>query len=334
MNKPGIVIISWNHVNFTKQCLQAILKYTDLNTPILIIDNGSDRETVNWLLNFQEVQNKFQGNVHLILNKINLGIAPALNQGIQWCLDGGLDFCFVSNDIVVGKDWLVNLQEGLYKDDRIGGGSPYLGPEATYDEYVNMEFRENYRRNIWPRLRIDPTTKELWDIVNELHGGDFEEFTTMWSETRKDMPPLFEWFSMVMYLKKTTIEKVGLFDEQFVPSNWEDMDYMVRMNNADLARISVSNSYAFHWSNISNRNEFQDRPQEYSNAMSDNEKRFHDKWRIFLPYGERKHGIPDGDKYPPKKEVDFQPWEVSEPQQNRRHNHWYTWEEYRKLNGK
>lgn len=329
MNKPGIVVISWNHFAFTLQCLQSIARYTDKKVPILVVDNGSNEDTLMCLREYKK-----DGSIDLIENGKNLGIAPALNIGIKWCLEKGLDFCFVSNDIVVGKNWLENLQEGVYKSDLIGAGSPYLGPEATYDDFINMQFRETYRRSYWPRLRQDPTTIELWKMVDELHGGDFDSFTETWAETRKDVPPLFEWFSMVMYIKKSTIEKVGLFDEQFVPSNWEDMDYMVRMNNADLARISVTGSYAFHWSNISNRNEFGDRPVEYSAEMTENEKRFHKKWRIFLPINERKYGIPDGDKYEPKKVVGFQPWPVSEAHQNRRHNHWYTWKEWNELNGK
>lgn len=335
MNKVGIVVVSWDHQPFTELCLDSIMKFTDPEmVEILVVDNGSKEITKNWLKRQENsgVMSRHPFLLKVIYNENNLGISPALNQGMKWCQERGLDFCFTSNDIVVGKDWLKNLQEGLYKSDLIGGGSPYLGPEATYDDFVNMEFRENYRRNIWLELKKDPTKERLWELVNQIHGGDFDQFTETWSETRKDVPPLFEWFSMVMYLKLSTIEKVGYFDEQFVPSNWEDMDYMVRMNNVDLARVSVTGSYAFHWSNISNRNEFRDRPQEYSNEMTANEKRFHEKWRIFLPPNQRKHGIPDGDKYEPKKVVDFQPWEVSEPQQNRRHNHWYTWQEWDRLN--
>ncbi len=326
MNNPGVVVISWNHIPFTIQCLQAIRMYTDKDVPILVVDNNTDESEWIKLEAFMALN-----KIEWIRNETNRGIAPALNQGIKWCQEKELDFCFVSNDIVVGADWLKNLQEGLYTSDLIGGGSPYISPEFTYDGFINNEFRENYKLNYFPRLRQDPTVVELWRMVDELHCGNFQEFTEIWSETRKNLPPYFEWASMVMYLKKTTIEKVGLFDEQFVPSNWEDMDYIVRMNNAGLLRIAVTGSYVFHWSNITNRNAFHDRSAEYSNEMSENEKRFHRKWRVFVPANQVKHGVKDGDKYPPKKIGPKCPFPVSDEANSRTHDEWWTHEEYEEL---
>lgn len=335
MNSPGIVVITWNHPSFVRLTMEYIFKYTSTKVPILIIDNGSDYETINYLSSLfsEESEDSYTTtghNVEIIYNKINLGIAPALNQGINWCKEKGLDFCFVSSDVVVGKSWLTNLQRGVYKHEKIGGGSPFVSPEFCYDTYCNLDFRERYRNNIWPALKIDPSTHQLEQILDQLHMGDFDEFTKIWSVTRKNVPPYFEWASMVMYLKLSTIEKVGLFDEQFVPSNWEDMDYMVRLNNAELYRIAVTDSYCFHWSNISNRNSFFDAPNEYRKEMSANEQRFQKKWRVFKPHNERNHSIVDGDKYDFKKagpKLD-QFFEVSDKEHSRPHPQWYTWEEY------
>jgi GT2 family glycosyltransferase len=326
MNNPGIVIITWNHVNFTKLCLEYIFKYTSSKVPILVVDNGSGQETIDYL---KSIENR----ISVIYNKTNRGIAPALNQGIDWCLERGLDFCFVSNDIVVGRDWLKNLQVGVYKHEKIGAGSPFISPEFCYDEFCNLSFRERYRHNIWPLLKNDPTVYELKQLLNQVHEGDFDDFTKIWSLTRKNIPPYFEWGSMVMYIKKSTIEKIGKFDERFIPSNWEDMDYMVRCNNAGLYRVAVTDSYVFHWSNISNRNSFFDAPESYRKEMSENEKRFQDKWRIFKPHNERNHSVKDGDKYEPKKrgpKLD-QFFEVSDKVNSREHDEWYTWEEYNKI---
>lgn len=321
MNDTQIVVVTWNHQPFTRVCLESLLEYTDPKHKIVVIDNGSTDGTVDYLKALS-----LEGHIDIVLNEKNVGIAPAINQGIRYA--DGKDVCFVSNDCVVGHGWLDALKKGVYKDDRIGGGSPYISPEATYDEFANTDFRNSYRSNYWPMLKDDPPADKLMGMIHELHGGDWKEFTETWFETRADDPPLFEWFSMIMYIKSTTIDSVGLFDEQFVPSNWEDMDYVVRMNNAGLFRVGVTGSYCFHWSNISNRNEFKDNTPEYTAEMSENAIRFNKKWRIFLPPNEVVHGVPDGDKYPPKEVGELSPWPVSEEENSRKYDKWYTWDEW------
>ena len=49
---PGtsIIILSYNNLNYTKQCIESIRKYTsNENYEIIVIDNNSNEETTNWL---------------------------------------------------------------------------------------------------------------------------------------------------------------------------------------------------------------------------------------------------------------------------------------------
>lgn len=328
-SKPNVLVtvLTWNHKSFTELCLKYLLLNTAIRHKILVIDQGSTDGTLELLRDYKD-----KHQIELVENGKNLGIAASINIGMKIAVEREMDFCFFSNDVVAGDNWLEALQDGVYKSDIIGGGSPYIGPEATYDEFVNMEFRHRYRNIYWPRLRSDPFTNELEGLVDELHGGDFQNFTENWAETRKDVPPLFEWFSMVMYIKKSTIERVGYFDEQFYPSHREDLDYMVRMNNQELYRVGVTGSYVFHFSTITTRSEWRDGDKEMNRLANENEMRFNKKWRVFLPYNQRRNNIPDGDKYEPKEVVPFLPFPVSQANENRAHNKWYTWDEYNKLN--
>lgn len=329
-NKPNVLVtvLSWNHLSFTQLAIKFLLKNTSPRHTILVIDQGSNNDTLKFLR-----QSRDAGFIELIENGKNLGIAASINIGMKLAIERGMDLCFFSNDVVAGSRWLEELQEGVYKHDKIGGGSPYIGPEATYDSFVNMDFRNRYRQVYWPRLKNDPDYAILHELVDELHGGDFQSFTESWVETRKEIPPLYEWFSMVMYIKKSTIEKVGYFDEQFYPSHWEDLDYMVRMNNKELYRVGVTGSYCFHFSTITTRSEWNDGDKELRSQANDNERKFNNKWRIFLPYDQRRSGIPDGDKYSPKEKgpklEQFFP--VSDLEHSRSHDQWYTWEEFNQI---
>jgi rhamnosyltransferase len=60
--------------------------------PLIIIDNASKPETCGLL---QQVIQKNKGNIEIIFNETNLGIASALNQGFARLINQGLDFVFV-----------------------------------------------------------------------------------------------------------------------------------------------------------------------------------------------------------------------------------------------
>lgn len=318
----GIVVATFNQRAFSEQCINAILKYTDKKYPILVIDNNSNDGTQEWLKKL-----KAEGKIQdLILYTENTYLPIALNDGIKWCLNQGLDYCFVSNDIVVGKNWLEELIKGVYKYEKIGGGSPYIAPEATYDEYCNMEWRANYKSSYWHKALGNPTREQLDKMLDEIHGGDFDNFTEVWAETRKEDLPLYEWFSMCRYLKKSAIDKVGLFDEQFIPTHWEDMDYMVRMNNYDLYRVSVTGSYCFHWGMITHRSGLPGEDKVQHQGRIDNEIRFHKKWKVFLPQELQRRDIEDGDKYEPMIPYNVSPFDVADKEHNRQHGKYFLWE--------
>ncbi len=322
MPKCGIVVATFNQLVYTKVCLQSIWKYTDASVPILVIDNNSTDGTQEWLREAKDAHHI----TDLIIYKENTYLPIALNDGMKWCIERGLDYCFVSNDMVVGKGWLEELIKGTYSHPSIGGSSPFISPEATYDNYCNMEFRDMYKRQYWYKALNNPSVEELWKMLDDIHDGSFDEFTTNWVETRKDDLPLYEWFSMLRYLKKETIEKVGLFDEQFVPTHWEDMDYMCRMNLFNMFRISVTPSYAFHWGMITHRSGLPGEDEKQRIGRIENEVRFHKKWKVFLPQNEQRHDIEDGDKYPSIiQPMPVCPFPVADAEHNRKHGRYSLW---------
>ena len=273
MNSARIVVMTMGHLNFTKLCLDKIFQFTNTKKyPVLVVDNHSTDGTIPYL---QGLKN--EGKIDVIFNDKNLGIAVGMNQGIKWA--GDSDFCFVSNDIVVGYDWMENLRLAIYRDDRIGGGSPFISPEITKDEYISDGFRQYYFNNIWPRLRNDPEPNQLMNILNELYMNDFDSFTETWADTRKDLPPFYEQASMVTYLKRTTIEKVGMFDEDLVPFCNEDWDHIIRMNGFKLFRVAATNSFVHHWGSITDRKNFLDDPNLIMGDKITAEK-FHQKWDL------------------------------------------------------
>jgi GT2 family glycosyltransferase len=109
----SIVILSYNRLDHTKDCLRHIRENTTKNYEVIVVDNGSNKEVIDWL--------KDQPDIRLILNKENKGIPIGRNQGMR--VAKGDYICTLDNDMFVGKDWdniLCSNLEGLPKAGIVG----------------------------------------------------------------------------------------------------------------------------------------------------------------------------------------------------------------------
>jgi len=111
----SIIILTWNGIEYTKKCLDTLIKntgYTDYN--IIIVDNGSTDGTVEFL-------NKTSG-ISTIFNSKNEGFVRANNQAIEQT-DPESDIILLNNDTEIPYDqkkWLDNLQQAAYSNNDIG----------------------------------------------------------------------------------------------------------------------------------------------------------------------------------------------------------------------
>jgi len=79
--KTSIIILTKNSLSFTKKCLESLIAYTD-NFELIIVDNGSDKETVDYLKLLDKEKTEYD-DVKVIFNKKNMGSPYAWNQGIK-----------------------------------------------------------------------------------------------------------------------------------------------------------------------------------------------------------------------------------------------------------
>ena len=104
---PGatsIIIPCWNQLDFTRQCIAALLRHTHGLWELIIIDNGSSDGTAGYLANLRDAAPL---PVTLISNSRNLGFPAAINQGLK-CARGDY-LVLLNNDVVVTEGWLSQL---------------------------------------------------------------------------------------------------------------------------------------------------------------------------------------------------------------------------------
>lgn len=124
--KVSIIIVTWNALDFIKQCFASIKKYTD-DYELIVVDNGSQPDTVNWL--------KKQVGIITIFNFENRGFAAGNNQAIK--IAKGRYVLLLNSDTVVTKGWLPRLIKSIDENDRIG----IVGPYSNYcdgDQHVSV----------------------------------------------------------------------------------------------------------------------------------------------------------------------------------------------------
>ncbi len=102
----AVTFACYNQVNYTRQCIDSMIKYGLDLSRLVIVDNGSVDDTCQYL--------KTLPLGGLILNKSNLGCGVAWNQGAlalqaEWTI-------IMNNDVLVSEKWLENLIDSAEKN--------------------------------------------------------------------------------------------------------------------------------------------------------------------------------------------------------------------------
>jgi GT2 family glycosyltransferase/2-polyprenyl-3-methyl-5-hydroxy-6-metoxy-1,4-benzoquinol methylase/Flp pilus assembly protein TadD len=237
----SIIILTFNQLQYTKQCIESIRKHTPEPHEIIFVDNGSTDGTVKW------IKQLIKGNpqYRLIENHKNLGFPKGCNQGIN--ASSGEYILLLNNDVIVTDGWLSGMLECLNSSPDIGIVGPMTdnisgiqkvsadyGSLNRLDDYA-MAFRELNRYRRVPARRI---------------------------------------VGFCMLFKHELTEKIGLFDENFGSGNFEDDDYCLRAAMEGYRNIIAGDVFIHHYGSrtfIGNR-------IDYSSAMAENKKIFRRKW--------------------------------------------------------
>lgn len=110
MTSVLVVVLNWNGINDTQECLESLFKQTYGNFKIAVVDNGSIDNSVEILEGIAAENEK----LIVIKNSKNLGFAGGVNTGIKYGIDKSYDaVTLFNNDAVADKDWLSHLVEAL-----------------------------------------------------------------------------------------------------------------------------------------------------------------------------------------------------------------------------
>lgn len=211
-NIATIIVTSSNDLFYTRQCLESIRRHTNFPYEVIVVDNGSQDGTLQYLQTLDWVM--------VIANKENLYAAKAARQGIEASGDSAY-VLLLDSDVVVFKDgWLTDMIGQLESDEKIGAVGPKYAALFYEEDEAAAKLKEYVLDKRWLENLIGPndiSQEELLSLLTQKpphpYGPSFNE--------------LCGWAQLY---KREVIEKIGvpITDDAFFEMFFWDSEYSMR----------------------------------------------------------------------------------------------------------
>lgn len=212
----SIIIVTHNHLTYTRGCLDSIRHVTDEPYELIVVDNASTDGTVQYLTG--------QADVKLVVNAENRGFPAAVNQGIE--VATGEQILLLNNDTLLTTGWLQRMLDCLHSSESIG----LVGPTSNAvsgEQQISVSYR-----------RLESLDGFAWDLGKHNHRR-YEETDRL--------------VGFCLLIDRKVISAIGTLDEQFGIGNFEDDDYCRRAIAAGFRCMIARDSYVHHFGSVTFR---------------------------------------------------------------------------------
>lgn len=219
-----IILPVYNGLNYVRDCIESILKYTPKNLyHLYIIDDGSD-STTSQVLAYHTAK---QSNMTLISNKTNIGFLKSCNKGIKRCHSQYV--LLINSDVIVVKHWLERILECANSDTSIAS----VNPLTNHAAHISLPMAT---------------------------GASFVSMDRMISQfSKKHYPDVVTGVGFCILLRRSALNEVGLFDEIYGHGYCEESDLCMRFTTMGYRTVVADNVYVFHKGSAS----FEGRKERY-----------------------------------------------------------------------
>jgi len=223
------VIVNWNGKDDLLECLASIkkLRYPKSNHKVLVVDNGSNDSSCTAV-------SKIYPEIFMLENKRNIGYVEAVNQGIIYGLNLGVDYIWIlNNDVVIQEDALKKLVEIGQQDEKMGVIAPVIYSYNNPQTIDNVGYRINFWTGKLKKLKYnrdvfkDP--KDQIDVVTTILGCS-------------------------NLIKTSIFKKIGLL-RKIYKLYFEETDFNVRAKRNGFRVVVVKEAKVWH-KNASTMNKF------------------------------------------------------------------------------
>ncbi len=240
----SIILLTYNHLGYTRLCVESIRRSSPSNHyELIIIDNASTDNTPKYLANLAQTH----AQIKVVCNPTNRGFAAGNNQGAT--LATGEYLVFLNNDTIVTPGWLEGLRAHFDNNQKAGMIGPVtndIGNEAKVDTaYRNLDEIDHFARQ----------------RALSFGGQSFQiRMLAMYC----------------MMMRRSLFEQIGGLDERFGLGTFEDDDLAMRVRQAGFEILCAEDVFIHHFHSVSFDQLGSERLQE---LFSVNKKLFEEKWQ-------------------------------------------------------
>lgn len=243
----SIVILTFNQLEYTRQCVDSVLQHTREPFELIFVDNASSDGTLDYLRTIE--------GARVVANDENLGFAAGCNQGLA--IAQGDVIVLLNNDAVVTAGWLEGLTAPFAREPQIGITGPrsnkVAGPQLVEEvPYADVPAMHAFARG--------------WSA--ELVG------------TGRFTPSIV---GFCMAIRREVVAEIGGLDPRFGSGNFEDSDYCLRATLANWRCWIADDVFIHHFGHQS----FIGAGIDYQASMNRNLRIFGQKWDIPVEEGSR-----------------------------------------------
>lgn len=219
----SIIIINFNTVSITKECLDSIRKNTKgITYEIIVVDNASTDGSKDMLKKYSR-----RFGIKVIMNKINRGFGPGNNQGIK--ISKGDFILLLNTDTIIHDEVLSKMCSFLKGNKKIGIATCALRNKDGSLQGSGGYFPTLFKVIAWMFFLEDvPLLDSLIKPFHPVHGqSPFYKGTNIFTKKHQQ-----DWVTgAFMMIRRKVCKQIGSFDEDYFMYT-EEVDYCWRAKKA------------------------------------------------------------------------------------------------------
>lgn len=215
----SIVILAYNKLEYTKLCIESILKYTsNINYELIAVNNGSTDGTKEYFDSLPSVR-----SLHL---EQNVGVSNGFNEGMK--MARGKYTASVCNDFIFTPRWLENLLICIESDETIG----YVSPGAS--TISNLQQINGVYNNL----------EEMLEFAEKYNHSDPRK----WEERVRLLP-------CVLMVRTELLKQIDYYDPRFYYGEFADDDISFRIRRAGYKLVYCKDTFTYHFGSVTVRDD-------------------------------------------------------------------------------
>jgi GT2 family glycosyltransferase/glycosyltransferase involved in cell wall biosynthesis len=209
------------------QCLASVVATTPTDAPVLVADDASDDPAISRLVEEVNEANADRLPVGYLRQPHNVGFVHNVNDALR--ILAPADVIVLNSDCVVAQGWYEGLRRAAYSDTRVATASPL----TNHGTIVSVPDRNQPRPGLSQDWSLEQAASAVRATSLDLH------------------PTLPAAIGHCMYLRRSALELVGVFDEAFAPGYEEEVDFSQRCSRHGLSHVVADDVFVLHYGGAS-----------------------------------------------------------------------------------